>query len=145
MSTPRTAAVVGAGLAGTTAALGLVDAGFAVTLYSDRDRDALRNDVPATGTAVYFGKSREADARIIEDLYADGPHSTGMSTRLHTGRVTPAPTSSNSTPTSGTSRRVSTCDCGPMTDSADSSIAAAASRSGPSTSRTSTRSPPTTT
>ena len=48
MSTPRTAAVVGAGLAGTTAALGLVDAGFAVTLYSDRDRDALRNDVPAT-------------------------------------------------------------------------------------------------
>ncbi len=85
MSTPRTAAVVGAGLAGTTAALGLVDAGFAVTLYSDRDRDALRNDVPATGTAVYFGKSREADARIIEDLYADGPHSTGMSTRLHTG------------------------------------------------------------
>jgi len=85
MSTPRTAAVVGAGLAGTTAALGLVDAGFTVTLYSDRDRDALRNDVPATGTAVYFGKSREADARIIEDLYADGPHSTGMSTRLHTG------------------------------------------------------------
>lgn len=81
----RTAAIVGAGLAGTSAALGLQQNGFDVTLFSDRDRASLRNDVPATGTAVYFGKSRESDARIIEDLYADGPHSTGMSARLHTG------------------------------------------------------------
>lgn len=81
----RTAAIVGAGLAGTTAALGLQNIGFDVTLFSDRDRDSLRNDVPATGTAVYFGKSQESDSQIIEDLYADGPHSTGMSARLHTG------------------------------------------------------------
>ncbi|MGW5072098.1 styrene monooxygenase/indole monooxygenase family protein [Rhodococcus sp. NPDC004095] len=81
----RTASIVGAGLAGTTAALGLQNIGFDVTLYSDRDRDSLRNDVPATGTAVYFGKSQESDSEILEDLYADGPHSTGMSARLHTG------------------------------------------------------------
>lgn len=81
----RTAAVVGAGLAGTTAALGLQNIGFDVTLFSDRDRNSLRNDVPATGTAVYFGKSQESDSQIIEDLYADGPASTGMSTRLHSG------------------------------------------------------------
>lgn len=81
----RTAAIVGAGLAGTTAALGLQNIGFDVTLYSDRDRDSLRNDVPATGTAVYFGRSQESDSQIIEDLYSDGPHSTGMSARLHTG------------------------------------------------------------
>ena len=81
----RTAAVVGAGLAGTTAALGLQNAGFDVTLHSDRDRRSLRDDVPATGTAVYFGRSRESDARIIEDLYADGPSAVGMSARLHTG------------------------------------------------------------
>lgn len=81
----RTAAVVGAGLAGTTAALALQNIGFDVTLYSDRTRGSLRNDVPATGTAVYFGKARESDAQIIEDLYADGPHSVGMSARLHTG------------------------------------------------------------
>lgn len=84
-TTRRSVAVVGAGLAGTTAALGFLDAGFDVTVLSDRDRESLRNDVPATGTAVYFGKSRESDARIIEDLYADGPHSTGMSTRLYSG------------------------------------------------------------
>ena len=86
MTTTRpTVAGVGAGRAGTTAALGLLDAGFDVTLYSDRDRASLRDDVPATGTAVYFGKSRESDAQIIEDLYSAGPHSTGMSTRLYSG------------------------------------------------------------
>ncbi|MGC0365324.1 hypothetical protein ABH922_003308 [Rhodococcus sp. 27YEA15] len=85
MTTRRSAAVIGAGLAGSTAALGLLDAGFDVTLFSDRERRSLRDDVPATGTAVYFGKSREADAQVIEDLYAHGPHSTGMSTRLYSG------------------------------------------------------------
>ena len=64
----RKVAIIGAGLAGTTAGLGLVNAGFDVTIYSDRDRASLRNDVPPTGTAVYFGKSLEYDAEIIEDL-----------------------------------------------------------------------------
>ena len=39
----RTAAVIGADPAGVTAALGLLDAGFDVVLYSDRDQNALRN------------------------------------------------------------------------------------------------------
>ncbi|AEF42327.1 styrene monooxygenase/indole monooxygenase family protein [Hoyosella subflava] len=81
----RSAAVIGAGLAGSSAALGFLDAGFGVTLYSDKDRAALRDDVPPTGSAVYFGKSREADARIIEDLYGEESLTTGLSTRLHTG------------------------------------------------------------
>lgn len=83
-SANRKIAIVGAGLAGTTAGLGLVNAGFDVTIYSDRDRTSLRNDVPPTGTAVYFGKSLEYDAEIIEDLYDIG-NSTGMSVRIFSG------------------------------------------------------------
>ena len=40
-STQRKVAIIGAGLAGTTAGLGLVEAGFDLTIYSDRDRNAL--------------------------------------------------------------------------------------------------------
>jgi flavin-dependent dehydrogenase len=83
-STKRKVAIIGAGLAGTTAGLGLVNAGFDVRIYSDRDRASLRNDVPPTGTAVYFGKSLEYDAEIIEDLYDVG-NSTGMSVRIFSG------------------------------------------------------------
>ena len=83
-SIKRKVAIIGAGLAGTTAGLGLINAGFDVTIYSDRDRASLRNDVPPTGTAVYFGKSLEYDAEIIEDLYDIG-NSTGMSVRIFSG------------------------------------------------------------
>jgi hypothetical protein len=83
-NTKRKVAIIGAGLAGTTVGLGLVSAGFDVTIYSDRDRASLRNDVPPSGTAVYFGKSLEYDAEIIEDLYNVG-NSTGMSVRIFTG------------------------------------------------------------
>ncbi|MEO9326450.1 styrene monooxygenase/indole monooxygenase family protein [Gordonia aurantiaca] len=84
MTTRRSVAIIGAGLAGTTAGLGLVDAGFDVTIYSDRDRDSLRNKVPPTGVGVLFGKSQEWDAEIIEDLYTVGK-TTGMSARLYSG------------------------------------------------------------
>ncbi|MET9201301.1 styrene monooxygenase/indole monooxygenase family protein [Gordonia sp. NPDC003585] len=80
----RKVAIVGAGLAGTSAALGFADAGFDVTLYSDRDRASLRNEVPPTGVGVLFGKSREWDAEIIDDLYEVG-NTTGISVRLHSG------------------------------------------------------------
>ncbi|SIR78340.1 styrene monooxygenase/indole monooxygenase family protein [Williamsia sterculiae] len=80
----RSAAVIGAGIAGSSAALGLLDAGFDVTLYSDRERASLRNDVPPTGVAVLFGKSREWDAQIIEDIYQYG-NTTGISARLYSG------------------------------------------------------------
>ncbi|WP_297004205.1 FAD-dependent oxidoreductase [uncultured Corynebacterium sp.] len=74
MTTPsRSIAIIGAGLAGTGAALALARAGFRVDLYSDRTRDSLLNNVPATGTAILFGASRTADARIIDDPYAGIP------------------------------------------------------------------------
>ncbi|MFT4042660.1 MAG: cadherin repeat domain-containing protein [Gordonia sp. (in: high G+C Gram-positive bacteria)] len=80
----RSVAIVGAGLTGTSAALGFLDAGFDVTLFSDRDREALRDKVPPTGVGVLFGKSREWDAQIIDDLYEVG-NTTGISARLSSG------------------------------------------------------------
>ncbi len=81
---PQSIAIVGAGIAGATAALGFRDAGFDVTLYSDRTRSALRDEVPPTGVAVLFGKSRDYDADVIEDLYSIG-NTSGISTRLYSG------------------------------------------------------------
>ncbi|RJO77238.1 cadherin repeat domain-containing protein [Nocardia panacis] len=79
----RAAAVVGAGQAGVTAALGLLDAGFAVTLYSDRDQRALRDDGPATGTALEFGETQQAEAALGLDAYtARAPRHTGLSVRI---------------------------------------------------------------
>ncbi|GAA3721464.1 styrene monooxygenase/indole monooxygenase family protein [Gordonia hankookensis] len=80
----RSVGVVGAGLAGTSAALGFAEAGFDVTLYSDKDRESLRDKVPPTGVGVLFGKSREWDAEIIEDIYDVG-NTSGISVRLHSG------------------------------------------------------------
>ncbi|WP_327139536.1 styrene monooxygenase/indole monooxygenase family protein [Nocardia sp. NBC_01327] len=79
----RTAAIIGAGQTGVTAALGLLDAGFAVTLYSDRDQRALRDDVPATGTALEFGETQQAEAALGLDSYtARAPRHTGLSVRI---------------------------------------------------------------
>ncbi|MFD6104001.1 styrene monooxygenase/indole monooxygenase family protein [Nocardia salmonicida] len=79
----RSAAVIGAGQAGVTAALGLLDAGFTVTLYSDRDQRSLRNDVPATGTALEFGETQQAEAALGLDSYTGrAPRHTGLSVRI---------------------------------------------------------------
>ena len=79
----RKAAVVGAGQTGVTAALGLLDAGFAVTLYSDRDQQSLRNDVPPTGTALEFGETQQAESALGLDNYtARAPRQTGLSVRI---------------------------------------------------------------
>ncbi|AOY90727.1 oxygenase [Cupriavidus sp. USMAA2-4] len=84
MSQKRKIAVVGAGLAGASAALGFANAGFAVTLYSDKPREVLRNGVAATGTAIYFGQpSQDADAQIIENLYGDDSFADGFSVRAY--------------------------------------------------------------
>lgn len=80
----RRIAIIGAGIAGATAALVFRDAGFEVTLYSDRSRAALRDEVPPTGVAIIFGRSRESDAEIIEDLYPQAV-TTGLSARLYAG------------------------------------------------------------
>ncbi|WP_067712658.1 styrene monooxygenase/indole monooxygenase family protein [Nocardia yamanashiensis] len=83
LDSTRTAAVIGAGQTGVTAALGLLDAGFDVTLYSDRDQRALRDDVPATGTALEFGETQQAEAALGLDTYtARAPRHTGLSVRI---------------------------------------------------------------
>lgn len=79
----RTAAIIGAGQTGVTAALGLQNAGFQVTIYSDRDQRALRDDVPATGTALGFGEAQAAEAALGLDTYADrAPNHSGLSVRI---------------------------------------------------------------
>lgn len=79
----RSAAVIGAGQAGVTAALGLLDAGFDVTLYSDRDQRSLRDDVPATGTALQFGEAIQAEAALgLDSFTARAPRHTGLSVRI---------------------------------------------------------------
>lgn len=79
----RTAAIIGAGQTGATAALGLLDAGFRVTVYSDRDQKSLRDDVPATGTALGFGEAQAAEAALGLDTYVDrAPNHTGLSVRI---------------------------------------------------------------
>ncbi|MGY1947511.1 styrene monooxygenase/indole monooxygenase family protein [Nocardia asiatica] len=79
----RSAAVIGAGQTGVTAALGLLDAGFDVTLYSEREQRALRDDVPATGTALEFGETQQAEAALGLDSYtARAPRHSGLSVRI---------------------------------------------------------------
>lgn len=86
----RAIAIIGAGLAGASAALGFLNAGFSVTLYSDKPRQALRDEVPATGTAIYFGRpSQEADAQIIENLYGDDSSADGFSVRVYDENKSP--------------------------------------------------------
>jgi 2-polyprenyl-6-methoxyphenol hydroxylase-like FAD-dependent oxidoreductase len=90
MSQKRKIAIIGAGLAGVSAALGLQKAGFAVTLWSDKTRKALRDESPATGTAIYFGQpSQDADAEIIEDLYGNDSYADGFSVRAYNEDRTP--------------------------------------------------------
>jgi hypothetical protein len=71
-STPSIA-VIGAGLTGVNAALAFRRQGWRVDLYSNRSRSALRDDVPATGTAILFGDSRDSDRTITADRYAANP------------------------------------------------------------------------
>ncbi len=85
-SSGRTAAVIGAGQTGVTAALGLLDNGFEVTVYSDRDQRGLRDAVPATGTALIFGEAQRAEESLGLNTYlATAPTSTGESVRVVAG------------------------------------------------------------
>ncbi|MGW0179966.1 hypothetical protein [Nocardia sp. NPDC003345] len=84
---PRTAAVIGADPMGVTSALGLLDAGFEVALYSDRDQRALRHGthptVPGGGIRPRRrpGAGIRRTARIRFDGYVgvtvDYPFETG--------------------------------------------------------------------
>jgi 2-polyprenyl-6-methoxyphenol hydroxylase-like FAD-dependent oxidoreductase len=75
----RNIAIVGAGQTGASAALALTQQGVEVTLYSDREREQLRNFVPPTGSAIIFGKAQAAEAHLGLPAYLDAPKLTGMS------------------------------------------------------------------
>ena len=86
MTTSRTAAIIGAGQTGVTAALGLLDKGFDVTVYSELDQQQLRDDVPATGTALILGEAQRAEESLGLNTYlATAPLSTGESVRVVDG------------------------------------------------------------
>jgi 2-polyprenyl-6-methoxyphenol hydroxylase-like FAD-dependent oxidoreductase len=82
----RSVAIIGAGQTGVAAALGFLNAGFDVTVFSDRDQQSLRTDVPATGTAVTFAASQAAERELgLDDYSARVPRVTGQSTQIFTG------------------------------------------------------------
>lgn len=85
-STGRSAAIIGAGQTGVTAALGLLDKGFDVTVYSELDQQRLRDGVPATGTALILGEAQRAEESLGLNTYlATAPLSSGESVRVVDG------------------------------------------------------------
>lgn len=73
-------AIIGAGQAGTLTAVGLMNAGYSVTLYSDRTADSILDDTAPTGTAYIFGDTvaveRKHGVETFEEVAvpADGVH-----------------------------------------------------------------------
>lgn len=64
-------AIVGAGQAGTLAAVGLMNAGHEVTLYSDRTADSILNETAPTGTAFMFGDSVAYERKLGVETFED--------------------------------------------------------------------------
>jgi hypothetical protein len=76
-------AIVGAGIAGSSAALALAKRGVEVSLYSDRSLFSLRNEVPATGTAVIVAQALQAERDMGLRTYLDvAPLNSGTSVRV---------------------------------------------------------------
>ena len=85
-NTNRSVAIIGAGQTGVSAAVGFLNAGFDVTVYSERDQRSLLHDVSATGTAVTFGLSQQSETALGVDNFAGrAPQVTGISARTITG------------------------------------------------------------
>lgn len=64
-------AIIGAGHAGTLAAVGLMNGGHEVTLYSDKTPQSILDDGPPTGIAYLFNESVEAERRMGVDTFED--------------------------------------------------------------------------
>jgi hypothetical protein len=64
-------AIIGAGHAGTLAAVGLMNRGHEVTIYSDRTAQSILDDGPPTGIAYLFNQSVEAERRMGVDTFED--------------------------------------------------------------------------
>jgi 2-polyprenyl-6-methoxyphenol hydroxylase-like FAD-dependent oxidoreductase len=87
MTHKRSVAIIGAGQTGVSAAIGFLNAGFDVTLFSDRHRHSLRDDVPASGTAVTFAVAQAAERELgLDDYSGRAPRVTGQSTQVFSGR-----------------------------------------------------------
>ena len=69
----RNIAIIGSGQAGLLAAHGLINAGYRVTLYSDRTADQWLNKSRPTGTAARFHISLEYE-RELGLNYWEGTH-----------------------------------------------------------------------
>lgn len=67
----RRIAIVGAGQAGTAAAVGLMKRGYEVTLYSDRSADDILHHTPPTGVAYMFADSIACEGENGCDTFAD--------------------------------------------------------------------------
>jgi 2-polyprenyl-6-methoxyphenol hydroxylase-like FAD-dependent oxidoreductase len=86
MTHKRSVAIIGAGQTGVSAAIGFLNAGFDVTLFSDRHRHSLRDDVPASGTAVTFAVAQAAERELgLDDYSGRAPRVTGQSTQVFSG------------------------------------------------------------
>ena len=64
-------AIVGAGQAGTLAAVGLMNGGHEVSLYSDRTADSILNETSPTGTAFIFGDSVAYERKLGVETFED--------------------------------------------------------------------------
>lgn len=67
----RRIAIVGAGQAGTAAAVGLMKRGYEVTLYSDRSADGILHHTQPTGVAFMFADSIACEGANGCDTFAD--------------------------------------------------------------------------
>jgi 2-polyprenyl-6-methoxyphenol hydroxylase-like FAD-dependent oxidoreductase len=86
MTRNRSIAIIGAGQTGVSAGIGFLNAGFDVTLFSDRDRRSLRDDIPASGTAVTFAVAQAAERELgLDDYTGRAPGATGQSTQIFSG------------------------------------------------------------
>ena len=64
-------AIIGAGQAGTLAAVGLMNLGHEVTLYSDRTAQSILDDTPPTGVAYVFADTVAAERRLGCETFED--------------------------------------------------------------------------
>jgi len=78
----RKIAVIGAGQAGLICAIGLLDQGHEVTLYSDRTASNWLNDVPPTGLNGIQHASAQIERRYGLDYWGSEPEAVGIDLTL---------------------------------------------------------------
>ena len=75
----RNIAIIGSGQAGLLAAHGLIDAGYKVTLFSDRTAEQWLNESRPTGTAARFHNSLEFERELgLDHWEKEAPKGEGV-------------------------------------------------------------------